>query len=721
MKKHALTSISLMSLIWAMSATLSLAQTKKPDDKAAASGDAVTVTGQRRDATNGLDRKIYRSGHELSASQGTASDVLSRLPSVNVDPDGNVSLRGSGQVTVLIDGKPSAQTSGASGGDGLTQIPSEDIDRVEVITTPGAEFSANGTGGIINIITKHNRSSGTAQLSLGDKTRFNSALSLAKNTPHWNLSTGISVRQDDRIRHIHADRDVTDAITAVQTLSQHELREHIRRLSTSGRAELSFRPDAAQTFSLSLNHAERAGSRAFNQYDTAASSVAAPTLATRHSDGVESRVDGNQGLSYVRKIADGESLKFGMMRSLVHEREHYAYTNSYSPANAAKPPQDRLNLSLDLITTLSNLDYSKALNDTTGFKTGLSLQLDANRYDNSGDFVDPTSHFTKLDPNITNHFRYNQAIWSAYASLNGHLGKWAAQAGLRGEQTRVHIHQITGNLETFHNYWALYPSLHLTRAIGENQHVRLNMARRVNRPDPEALNPFTDNQDTHNLRAGNANLKPEDTRLIEAGFDYDKGSRSYGLTAYVRDIHNSVTDITRALSADVFLNTKTNLPQLKARGIEFSWRDKLTPQLTLSLSGNGFDDQIDAKALGFTGFRSTRGLNAKTSLDFKLSAADTAQVSFSHNDRRLTPQGQGLAVNLTHLGYRHQFNKDLALVATASDIFNGQRFIRQTSGLGFHETVLRQNMGRYLFIGLTYSFGLTKKEKPAFEYDKGGN
>ena len=148
----------------------------------------------------------------------------------------------------------------------------------------------------------------------------------------------------------------------------------------------------------------------------------------------------------------------------------------------------------------------------------------------------------------------------------------------------------------------------------------MSLGRRVTRPDPEALNPYVDRQDTQNLR--------------------------YGVTGYLRRNRNSVTDVTQVVSADVVLITKENLAKDTAGGLEFTSNGHLTQTLSYGLSGNLFHDEIDATALSATGLKSTTGINAKASLDYHPTTADTAQVSFSRSDKRLTPQGYVGAIDL---------------------------------------------------------------------------
>lgn len=179
---------------------------------AAASSSSVeglVVTAVRPQAQTLLDRKVYSVTTDLQAHAGTAADVLNKIPSVSVDADGAVSLRGDGNVTILVDGKPSAQFSGAAQALSLLEFPAADIDRIEVLTNPPAQYKAEGTGGVINIVTRKTRRAGltgSARASLGDQRRYQAGLDLAYNDGPLKLSGGVSLRQDAKERLITSDR-----------------------------------------------------------------------------------------------------------------------------------------------------------------------------------------------------------------------------------------------------------------------------------------------------------------------------------------------------------------------------------------------------------------------------------------------------------------------------------------------------------------------------------
>lgn len=682
----------------------------------------IIVTAHKALVQRSIDRRVYDVTQDLQSTTGTAADILNEIPSVEVDADGIVSLRGDSNVTILIDGKPSAQLTGAAAADALLQFPASEIAKVEILPNPPAQFKADGAAGIINIITKKARpagSSGTLQASVGNDDRYVLAGNGNYNTGAANFSGALGLRQDDRQRILTDHRAAIDPSTQDLVLSQEDVDEHVRRLTPMAKVGVDYRINDYELLGTTLSRRERFGDRHFNQYDESAFPTGPPTdISDRYSAGHEWRLDSDAKINFDKKLArPDETLSFALQRSLVSEREHYDYTNTYTVPVAA-PSYDDLNLSLDLVTTEFSVDYSLPLSRDRTLKLGFDFQDDNDSFGNSGDTVDPLTGVRVLNPAITNYFPYLQRIYSAYGNYQATVDAWTLLVGLRLEETVAAFPAVTGLEVTNHRYAGAYPSLHLDRSLSHDSTLSLSIGRRVTRPDPEALNPYVDRQDTQNLRAGNPNLRPEDTQSFEIGYNVDSKNLSYGLTGYLRRNRNSVTDVTQVVSAAVVLITKENLARDTAGGLEVTANGHLTSTLSYGLSGNLFHDQIDAAALGATGLKSTTGVNAKVSLDYRPTAADTAQISVTRSDKRLTPQGYVRAINLVNVGFRHQFRVNLTGFVTVSDILNGQILRRFVDTPTLTDQYEREQVGRIAYIGITYTFGAPKKSKTGFEYEE---
>ncbi len=682
----------------------------------------VVVTAHRLKVQTLIDRKVYTITGDLQATAGSAADVMNALPSVNVDPDGVVSLRGDTNVTILIDGKASAALSGAAQGLSLLQLPASDIDRIEVLNNPPAQYKAEGSGGVINIITrKHPRPglSGTARASVGDRGRYALGLDVAYNKGKLKLSGGLGLRQDNRERRTTDRQFEIDPTTGLPVAGAERIDEHFHRLTPSLNARIDYELNARQSIGASFSYRALHGHRFFDQNDVDGPPGVAPTsIADRHSEGHEWHVEGAGDVHLTQTLwRPNETLTVELQRSTVYENEHYDYTDTF-PAPPGPVAFSDLRLGLNLGTTELSADYDLPMAHDAELKLGYDLEADDNAFDNRGDTIDPVTRAASVDPNVTNDFRYRQQVNAAYGQYAGALGAWRLQAGLRVEDARASWLLVTGDIPGHRHDFGVYPSLHLDRSLGPNGKLSLSVARRITRPDPEALNPFSDHQDIHNLRAGNPNLAPQDTWKYELGYQFSGATETLGATLYYRTDRDSVTDVVQPVSANVVLITKANLPRSQSAGVELSASGKLGPGLSYALDGNLFAAQIDARALGANGLKSTAGLDLKASLEYRPTAADTLQISLSRQDKRLTPQGDVAAIDLVNLGYRHAFRPDLALVATLSDAFDGQRFVRLVRSPVLVDRYARFQVGQLAMVGVVVSFGGPAKGKSDFEYDQ---
>jgi len=705
-------------------AAVPIAAFAAPPDSSSTPVETVVVQGQKLNVETRIDRKIYTVPEDAQTTLGALSDLLNVIPSVDVDLGGAVSLRGDTNVLILIDGKPATQLQGSKAGDNLQSIPASDIERIEILTTPPAQFKAAGAAGVINIITRKRRAKESASASLtgslGDGGRWLVGGNGSYGGKQFTASLNAGFREDYRSRTIDS-RVIGPDPTTGQVLESHDdasqlIRRNIPSVGVSG----EYDPNNRQSIAVSASWLSRGGLRTYTQGDAITLESGAVTSATRRlTSGHDPEDDYDATLRFTQKLRrPGEMLDFSVHRSISHQHEHYDYVNdSFVPP--APTFYNNLSFTEDHGITEADVDYALPLK-TQSLKLGYAFEQDHYGFHNVGANVDPVTGAETLDPTLTNQFRFHQRIHAIYLSDQASVGALTWLAGVRTEWTTTDALQVTDNVSTASRYADIFPSLHVDRRLSDRSTLSFGASRRIVRPDPSYLNPYVDHEYPPNLNAGNSNLKPQFTQSFDLGYGYEGGGVSHELTGYYRRNRDSVTDLTAYLGNGLTLTTKANLPGSDSAGLEFSATGHLLPKLSYNLSGDAFYTQIDATALGTPGLKSTTGLNVKAKLDYRPTAADSAQIIFTRTDKRLTPQGSVSAINIVNLGYKHTLTSRLSAAVTISDLFDGQRYQRIRSTPTLTQVYERSVIGRIAWFGLAYTVGVTKKEKePNFEYDSG--
>lgn len=684
--------------------------------------ESVVVTANRLNVQTLVDRKVYSVATDVQATFGSVSDLLGVIPSIDVDADGVVSLRGDSNVLILVDGKPSPLFTGASAADNLQSIPAKDIERIEVLTTPPAQYKAEGAAGVINIIMKKKRVEGldgSVQASLGSGGRSVVGTNLSYHGGPLEATLSGTYRQDYKVREATSDLVAPDPVSGLPVDFHSVIRERVLRDNPPLALTANYALDDRQTLSLQLSRTGRAGLRTYTELNDSTSAGGVETASTRRlSAGHDREIDVDEWLGFEQKFARaGELLALGLYHSTAHETEHYDYTNdSFVPS--APTVFDNFAFHDERTTSEFSADYTRPYRASRVLKLGYAFERDTYDYAANGATVDPSSGVTVPDLALEDDFRYRQDIQALYGSHQSVLGAWTFLLGARVELAQTEGRQIIQQAVTRHRYLRLYPSVHIDRALTDHSTLSLGASRRVVRPDPAALDPYVDREYTPNLRSGNPELRPQYTQSFEVGYGYDAAGANYTLTGYLRRNRDSATEVLEQLGNGVSLATRANLPRNDASGLEVAASGHVLRQLAYTLSGNLFRSEIDASALGFAGLRTTSGLNAKLKLDYRPTARDSAQVTVNRQDRRLTPQGYVGAVNVVNLGYRRALGARLTAVATLSDAFNGQRYRRIAVTPSFTQVYERRVLGRVLYVGLVQTFGTARKEKPAsFDYD----
>lgn len=677
------------------------------------------------DATRiSIDRKSYSLSKDLQSSTGSLADALRNIPSVQVGLQGELSLRGDPSVTVLVDGKPSALLSGQNRADALQQLPADQYERVEVLTNPSAAFRPDGTGGVINLITRkgrHGSRTGSVKGNVGTGGRYNASASANYSGKKLTVSANAGVRHDEQTVDGHSRQELPDPTTGalVETNSTFRSRNPNNSQNASLNIDYDLDPKTRLSASASAFHFDF-DSSGTNTYRSAATSgpLAIDYDATTATSG--SGGGGGGRLSFLRRLS-GEGHELSVDLSYNAFRFNYGGPQVFDylrPAGATSFLENR-RISDDASGEVK-VEYMRPLPHGAKLVAGYQLDVDDDTFDVRGRLGNTAADAQPL-PALNNVFDANQSVHALYVTYERTFGRLTALPGLRVEEAVIDADQKTSGAKDSFSYFDVYPTFHLGYKLDPKWSLSASFSRRVQRPDLESLNPFLIYNGPLSYSQGNVRLRPAVTESYEFGVEKRYKHADFQATAFFRNNHDTVESVTRDLGNGVLLNTQGNLGSNQSGGLEFVFSGDIGKKLSYNSSFTLAYSRIDATNLGFASNRSDLSPQGRFSLNWNPTKKDLFQVNLDGNGEQLTPQGYTSGFASLTGGYRHTFNDKVAAVATIKDPFDWSSrttvidtlLLKQRSTYDFH--------ARALYVGLTYAFGASGKRAPeAFDFGGGG-
>lgn len=682
----------------------------------------VDVIGQRSTFVNSIDRKTFNVGQDLMSKSGSVSDLMQNIPSVQVDIDGNVSLRGSENVTILVDGKPSAMMN-LNRAVALQQMPASSIEKIEIITNPSAKYKPDGTSGIINIVLKKNKTlglNGVLTANVGNNGRRNFNVLANYNPGKLNIFGSFGMREDNRVRLNDLTTTSYDSLK-VPSYSKTYSVAHANQLSYIGNAGFDYTLNKKNQFGASIN----VNSRYQVQYDSSKYSLhdnLQNTLLDYNRDRrlpeLESDIEVNA--SYSHKFGkEGHELNVSYISSFSKENEDNYYTNTY---RFPIQPVGKDNMFYHHLNNESELavEYTLPITKESKFEAGYLYQHADNDMDLKRDTLQFSTNSMVNDVQRSSHFIRSENTHVLYATYEQELGNFGFLAGVRGEQTNTTASLVTLSTVIPSQYFRLYPTLHTSYKLSDIHELQLNYSHRIRRPDDEDLNPFPEYQDMRNIRAGNPYLKPEDIHSFELGYQFKKDVTTFLSTLYYRNAYNMITGIITNLGNDVFKSSLQNLDRSQSAGLELILSSSIGKIINFNLATNAFYNTIDASALGYSNHKSTVSWSANGNVSCNLTKSTVWQVTSNYSAESLTPQGKRLPSFVLNTALKQElFKKKAALILTVSDVFNSMKsnYILDTPDL--YRTEIRRRSAQTIYLGFTWSFGSTpkKSKENAIKFD----
>ena len=690
----------------------------------------IVITAQRPAMEMGIDRRVFNVEKSLTATGGTAVDIMKNIPSVTVDVDGNVQLRNSAP-QIFVDGRPTILT--------LDQIAADNIEKIEVITNPSAKFDAASSGGIINVVLKRNKRiglNGVASLGGGHPDIWNGNLSLNARQGKFNVFVSGSYNQSggkakgETFRQNKRDGQVENYF------NQYTRNNRMRRFQ-SLRFGTDFFLDNRNTISFTQGLVKGKFSNNENQdQEYLNSNKILERLGERFSEGRSEFNRYNSQLNYTHKFPEnGKELSASINYNYGNGNNATSIVNSFfntngSPYNA--PARVRNSGSNDNDQLTFQADFVNPINDNTRFEMGVRSYI--NDYKSIFDsYAITNTTETKLP--LSNNIEYREMVNAFYFTYSNKINNFSYQAGLRAEHSKFDGELVDSAQKfgytypsAFKNIFdALFPSLFLTQQVGDNTELQLNYTRRIRRPNFWQLNPFIDINDPVNLSQGNPQLRPEFTNSFEFNYNQRYKAGSFLGVVYYR---NNQGDITRysdtistaqylqlnnaAVDPNAILNTFVNAQYTNRLGAEFTLQHKLGPNFdltpSLDLQYRKVRAEVGDLVLNNSGF----SWESKLIANYKIETARPSffnhfgfQLTGEYESPEVVPQGKRREQYRVDFALRKEFleGRKASLTFSINDVFNTHRFgsIYDTESF-YQESFNRRNV-RSFRINFTLKFG----------------
>ena len=682
--------------------------------------DEVEIRAEQSQMELKLDKRVFNVGRDLANTGGNAADILENVPSVTVDIEGNVSLRGSENVRILIDGKPSGLV-GISSNDALRQLQGNLIEKVEVITNPSARYDAEGEVGIINIVLKKGREkglNGSFEVTAGYPDNYRLSFNLNNRTEKTNVfaSYGLNYRNTpgsgESIQEFFGDT----------VFYYKRNRDHTRGgFGQNIRLGSDFFLNSHNTLTASGLYRNSNGSneavltyRDFDSNDQLIQTV------VRNDDEEEDQENIEFSLSH-RKTFDvkGKEWSSDFKWNISNDSEHSDLLEQ--GALNSSPLQQRADNTEDQENFFVQSDFVLPFSKEGVFETGVrgTFRTIENEY-RVEELLTDDSWITLSE--FDNHFIYQENIYAGYLMLGNTFNSFSIQGGLRAEHSEISTELLVTGEENPRNYTNLFPSLHIAQELDSANTIQLSYSRRISRPRFRHLLPFFTFSDSRNFYSGNPNLNPEFTNSFEIGYlkYFQKGSILSSV--YYRHRTDVIQRITLVDSTAFTRIFPINLGTQDAYGLEFNigynpekwWKLNSNFNFYFSNTEGMYEDQdLSAEAYSWTN-RTTSKWTIKRTWD--------AQLSLNYRGPRQTTQGEQKSIYSVDLGFsRDVLKKKGTIVLSGRDLLNTRKRRSITEGIDFYSESEFQWRARQFLISFSYRINQDKKRKRDRQQGEFGN
>ncbi|MDC7682678.1 TonB-dependent receptor [Asticcacaulis sp. BYS171W] len=709
-------SLVMPAMAQAQTAAPTAAQTdvKTEKDKVQDKADPTTVTvkGQRKEMSG--DKEVYDVTKNPDALTGTAQDALNKVPGVNVDNDGNVTVRGR-EARVFVNGRPALYMTGDNRGAALQSMPSASISSIEVISNPGAQYSSSSNEPIVNIVTKRNMPPGvfgsvSGQVLSNEGASGNTFLSLAKDkltlTAMGSLNRSIQ-------------NSISDSQTQGFDASGNRTRESRRNGLTDGAYSRAFLSTSLQ-YDLGPNDVLTGGltyTGSASDTDSLSASTtfnaggAATDIFTSLSESTSDQQNGTLSAGYTHYgQKPDQSFKLDMSLSRSENENDSDTITSYdlSSTGSRLPRPDR-----KLRDGSNNAAMVQAAYNTTLGRTQVSVGTQINQDDNRANSLsygpDTAGTGLVLQPLLTSDLRYEQTASAVYVTAQRQFGaKWTLLGGLRAEFLDMETHETRSNTRNQVDYARLNPSLFATYALSKDRKIRLSYTHKQQRPSPNDLNPRLVYISDTSVSVGNTDLGPQESDNFEASYEVSNPTGSYAVRGFWRTDDDMIVSTSRIIADPqnlgnvVTQSMRVNGGYQSQKGVTLSY-SKRTKKLNLNLDATV--TFVDMEGPNIVGTQSEVTFGGSVMATYTLKNNDTVSINYRLQPRRYTGNGYSDSSAFNSISYRHRLTPKMWLNFTVQDPFRTPRSTGVTEGPLLRSRYSSEREARVMMIGLSRSFG----------------
>ncbi len=670
--------------------------------------DEVEIIADRRRVEYKIDKKVVNVSQDLNAAGGTAVDVLENTPSVSVDIEGNVTMRGSGNFTVLIDGKPTV----LEGADALRQIPASTIENIEIITNPSVKYDPDGNGGIINVVMKEQVQKGlnglvNASVGLNDKYNIDALINRRSEKLDYFIGGGYS---DNRYFGSLTRQNITYQEDGTEQYKDAEGNFDFIRGGAQMKGGVDYKINPKSNISLEAN----AGKYDFgiDRSNTTSEYSLPETTETYYSNKdlmIHDRMYYSSNLNYTRTF-DSAQHKLVAMANFsystgdgIEELEFTETDATFNPLPEAAYTRNRNVESGNNYEYRLQVDYTRPLS-SGNFEAGYQARIDDNFDNFSYEEYDPDTDLWNAIGENSSNIIFFRNIQGAYAQYGGSFGKFQLQAGLRGEYTYRLIEYENFDNSYEINRFDFYPTVHMAREFNNDQQVMLSYSKRVNRPRGHFLDSIPSYIDYQTVRIGSPSLQPEYVNSVELGYQKGWGKNFLAFEAYYLNTTNLINRVTEYDSeTGIFYQKFRNINEDHLVGSEMMINWKFAKWLDVNAStslyyyriiGELFGEEIDTENISY---------KANANVTFNLSSMSRIQTNFAYHGPTMTAQGGAESMYYLNLAVRQDFLKrKLSATLQVRDVFGSMKRDFTSSGEGFSQHVLMQREPRVVMLTLSY-------------------